>query len=197
MNTLFSEAIKLKDGVLCRLEYHQQRVDRTLERFYGTTIDLSVLKENIPDEVRKGLYKCRVVYGRQIESVEFIPYRFRSIQKVCIVKDDDIEYDYKYADRARLNELLEKSACDDIIIVKRGFVTDSFAANLVFQSRSGLYTPASCLLPGTKRQYLLDQGIVRETEIRLEDLPLYDRVFFVNALVDLEDGLSVGVSSLL
>lgn len=196
MNTLFSEAIKLKDGILYNLKYHQERVDRTLLRFYGTRIDLAILNEMIPENKKTGLYKCRIVYGCQIECVEFIPYSLRSIKKVCIVSADDIEYSCKYTDRCYLNRLLETSGGDDIIIVKNNLVTDSFAANLVFESQSGLYTPNSYLLQGTKRQYLLDKEIIKEKEIYMEDITKYSRVFFINALIDLEDNVFVDIASL-
>lgn len=197
MNTLFSDAIKLKDGVLYNLDYHQMRVNRTLQQFYGTTIDLSVLNEMIPEDKKAGFYKCRIIYSRQIDAVEFIPYNFRTIKKVRVVQDDQIEYSYKYADRNGLNELLEKSGCDDIIIVKNNLVTDSFSSNLVFQSASGLYTPDSCLLQGTRRQYLLDQNIIQKKKVNLEDIPQYDRLFFINAMVDLEDNISISIYKLI
>ena len=196
MNALFSEAIKLKDGILYNLEYHQMRVNRTLKQFFGTSIDLSVLAQLIPEDQKSGLYKCRVLYNAQIVSVECTPYLFRSIQSVGVVNANHINYDYKYADRSDLNRLLEKSECDDMILIKDGLVTDSSFANLVFQSPNGLYTPTSYLLQGTKRTYLLNKGIIREQEIRKEDLTRYERVFFINALIDLADNVSVDIQSL-
>lgn len=197
MSTLFSEAIKLKDGILYNLEYHQCRVERTLCQFYGTTIELSALNDTIPEYAKTGFYKCRVIYNDRIQKIEFIPYNYRIIQKVGIISDNTIVYDYKFADRTHLNRLLDQSGCDDIIIIKNGMVADSFSSNIVFQSGYGLYTPASCLLHGTKRQYLLDNGIIKEKKISMEDIKKYNRVFFINAMVDLEDGLSVETSTLI
>lgn len=196
MNALFSEAIKLKDGILYNLEYHQMRVNRTLKQFFGTSIDLSVLAQLIPEDQKSGLYKCRVLYNAQIVSVECTPYLFRSIQSVGVVNANHINYDYKYADRSELNRLLEKSGCDDMILIKDGLVTDSSFANLVFQSPNGLYTPTSYLLRGTKRAYLLDKSLIREQEIRKADLTRYERVFFINALIDLADNVSLDIQSL-
>lgn len=196
MKTLFSEAIKLKDGILYNLNYHQARVNRTLSKFYGSDIELSVLNGMIPEDKKVGLYKCRVVYGDQINTVEFIPYSFRKINRVGIIKDDHIEYSYKYTDRSRLNELLKKAACDDIIIIRNGSATDSFSANLVFQTGSELYTPDSYLLQGTKRQYLLEKSIIQEKQIHLEDIEKYERIFFINAMIDLDDGISIDIPSL-
>lgn len=192
----FTEAIKLKDGILHHPVYHQARVNRTVSRFHGKNIDLSVLHTLIPPHAAKGLFKCRVTYSDTIENVEFIPYVFRTIQTAGIVIDHDIDYAYKYADRSRLNELLAHSGYDDIIIVKNGLVTDASASNLVFESSGSLYTPESCLLPGTKRQYLLDRGIIKEKRITFNDISHYDRVLFVNAMIDIEDTIGVDIRRL-
>lgn len=196
MIQLFSEAIKLEDGIFHNFKYHQMRVNHTLAQFYRTHIDLTQLKEMIREEHKHGLYKCRIVYGKQIESVEFIPYQFRQIKSVAIVKDNQINYDYKYTNRHRLNQLLQQSGCDDIIIIKNNMVTDSSSANLVFHSASGLYTPSTCLLRGTQRQLLLDKGIIQEQMIRVEDIQHYSRISFINAIIDLKDNLSIDVNQL-
>lgn len=187
--TLFSEAIKLKDGVLYNLPYHQRRMDKTIQTFYRTKADLSVIKATIPARMNSGLYKCRVLYSDKIEKVEFIPYVFRNPGTVAVVADDGIDYAYKYADRSRIDDLLQKSGCDDLIIVKNGSVTDASSANLVFESREGLFTPRNYLLPGTKRQFLLDCGKIKERDITVNDLPAFDTVYFINAMMDLEDGI--------
>lgn len=192
----FTEAIQLKDGILCHLEYHQKRLNRTMSHFYGKTVNLSQLNNQIPLSARKGLFKCRVVYTDKIEQVEFIPYIIRQVDKVGLVIDDTIDYSHKYADRTWLNELLIQSGCDDIIILKNDLVTDGFSSNLVFESPEGLFTPDSFLLPGTKRQYLLDRKIICERRITLENIREYSRVYFVNAMVDLEDGLGVEINSI-
>ncbi len=137
-----------------------------------------------------------MLYNARIVSVECTPYQFRSIQSVGVVNANHISYDYKYADRSDLNRLLEKSGCDDMILIKDRLVTDASFANLVFQSPNGLYTPTSYLLRGTKREYLLDKGLIQEREIRQEDLTQYERVFFINALIDLEDNISMDIQSL-
>lgn len=116
----FSEAIKLKEGVLLNLPYHQRRVDATTSHFYSSKIDLSLLHQLITPQLSTGLYKCRVVYANSIVSVEFIPYNFRVVKSFKIVEDSQIEYSYKYADRSRINKLLAQSGCDEIIISKGG-----------------------------------------------------------------------------
>jgi 4-amino-4-deoxychorismate lyase len=194
---IFSEAIKLKDGVFHHINYHQERIERTLHAFFQTAIDLSVIHDMIPGHMKSGLFKCRVLYSGKIEKVEFIPYFFRDIRKVGVITDDEIDYSYKYADRSYLNRLLQKSGCNDIIIVKNGLVTDASSSNLVFKSPKGLFTPEDYLLPGTKRRLLLDQKKIKEQRIRVEDIKTFDTVYFINAMIDLEDDIKVQTSSLL
>jgi 4-amino-4-deoxychorismate lyase len=82
---------------------------------------------HIPEECRQGLFKCRVTYGPDIESIEFEPYRKRTVRSLKLVVSDEIEYSFKFKDRSALEALFaQRGDCDDIIIVKNGLVTDSF-----------------------------------------------------------------------
>lgn len=192
---LFTEVIKIENGVFYNLRYHKERVERTLAAFGCGGIDLSEVEKAVPDWCGNGLYKCRVVYSDKIEKIEFLPYTFRKIETVELVTDNSIEYQYKYADRSRLNALKAGSRCDDIIIVKDGFITDSSYTNLVFRRNNEYFTPIECLLPGTKRRLLLDAGIIKLKSIRVEELCQYDSVHFINAMTDLKDGVCCSVKA--
>ncbi|WP_101688330.1 aminotransferase class IV [Dysgonomonas massiliensis] len=197
MKPTFSEAIKLLDATFYNLAYHQERIDRTQDTLGRNRIDLKKHLQSIPDSARKGLFKCRIVYSDRIESVEYIPYSLPTINKVAIVIDDDISYDFKSTDRSRLNELRNEAKSDEIIIVKNGLITDGFATNLVFEAEDGtLYTPKSYLLSGTKRQSLIDVGRIEERQISIEDLRYYTRIHFINAMIDLEDNMSIEIDDL-
>lgn len=195
----FSEAIKLKDNKLYNLERHQARVDRTLAKHYGGggLVELSELREKVAKGNYRGLYKCRVLYGESIESIEITPYNFRQIERVAVVEENQLEYSYKYADREQLNRLVRESNCDDVIIVQRGLVTDASYSNLVFSSPEGLFTPDSYLLRGTKRQQLIDTGIINEREITVDDIKRFDTVHFINAMIDIEDRVELPTKSLI
>ena len=169
--TTFSEAIRLEQGRLHNLDYHQARVDRTAGHFFGTCPSLSGLPNSIPEEVRQGLFKCRVVYGRDIGKVEYIPYVRRRIEKVGVIRDDAIDYSYKYTDRSRLNILLRDSGCDEIVIVRRG-------------------------LAGTKRQELLERGLIAARRIEAQELGDYLNVRFINAMTDLKEAPKVATAAL-
>lgn len=189
----FSEVIKVRDGVFYNLPHHRARMNRTAMHHFGRPVELPLTPEMIPPDCRTGLVKCRVVYGRQVESIEFSPYVFRTIRSVAVVHDDGIEYAYKSTDRSRLNRLLERSGCDEVVIVKNGWVTDASSANLVLEDGSGLYTPSTCLLAGTKRAALLQNGVVREREVRESDLKQATKIHLINAMIDLKDGILLPV----
>lgn len=193
----FTEAIKLKDGVFYNLEYHQDRVDRTYSQFSIPRFELSNLLKDIPESTKIGLIKCRVEYGDNINKVEYLPYSFRNIRTVALVSDNTIEYSYKYADRNQLNQLLSSTGCDEMIIVKNGLITDASAFNLVFESADGLYTPIDCLLKGTKRQILLDNQTIEEVRITANDFLKYNKVYFINAMVDLEDNICIPTANII
>lgn len=197
MRPQFTEAIKFQDGVFFNLPYHQKRMDRTLTHFGLREIDLQkqLIRTSFPDQ--KGIYKCRVLYGDKIESIEFSPYSILKKEKVGVVVADEIEYSFKYADRKNLENLILDTGFDDIIIVKNGFVTDALFSNLVFESDEGLFTPSTYLLPGTKRQYLLKNEQIEERKIKLDDIQSYKKIRFINALIDLEDEVCIKIEKLI
>ncbi len=193
---LFTEVIKLRDGVLYSLEYHKVRMARTLAAFGMSQMDFAMVEDAVPSNCTNGLYKCRVLYSNKIEKIEFTPYSLRRIETVELVADNNIEYSFKYADRGRLNALQAASSCNEIIIVKDGFITDSSYTNLVFKQGKEYFTPKECLLPGTKRQALLDAGIIKPVSIRPKDLSSYESVHFINAMIDIEDNINCSISAI-
>ncbi len=183
------ESLKLKDGMIRNLDYHQKRMNYAREElFHGfNPIDLST-EISIPDNCKSGVFKVRIVYGRSIENIEIEPYQFRIIQSLKVVHHESVDYHLKFNDRQILQELFaQRGNCDDIIIIKNGFVGDSFAANLLFFDGAKWFTPTTPLLKGTKRQFLLEHGIISEMEIRVDDIQKFQKVGMVNAMIDFEE----------
>lgn len=194
---LFIETIKVKDGIFYNLPLHIARLERTATHFFGVVPSLKLAVNMIPEKLRTGLLKCRVTYGSQIVSVEFEAYSFRRIASLTLVEDNTIDYTYKSTDRKVLSDLYSgKGQGDDILIVRNGLITDTSYANVVFENNKGLYTPINCLLRGTKRQHLLQQGIIREADIRMDDLISFSKLYLINAMIDLEDEISLPISHL-
>ena len=74
---------------------------------------------------------------------------------------------------------------DDVILWnEKKEITESTIANLVVKIDGNLYTPStkSGLLAGTFRQYLLDQGAIKEKIIHLDDLKKAEEIFFINSV---------------
>lgn len=193
--SLLLESIKLLDGQYCNLFYHEQRMNRSLRMLCGETghLDLEMFLDNIqrPEE---GLYKCRLVYDETCREVEFIPYQAKTIHTLRIVEHDRINYEFKYTNRKTIERLFDlRKNCDDILIVKRGLVTDSSYCNIVFRKGKHWYTPWSALLKGTQRQKLLDRGLIREEEIRVTDIKSFETFKLINAMLEF-DGPEVEVS---
>ena len=98
---------------------------------------------------------------------------------------DTLDYTYKSAGREPLNCLFAlRGACDDILIVKQGLLTDTSIANIALSDGTHWYTPAHPLLKGTRRAALLEEGILQEKDIRPEDLPSFSTVRLFNAMID-------------
>jgi len=61
------ETIKVKDGKLLNLEYHQKRMDYTRE-FFGFKDKLELNKQGF-DLPQKGEFRLRVDYGKEIKAL--------------------------------------------------------------------------------------------------------------------------------
>ena len=123
---LLFESIRMLNGQLCNLSYHQHRMDQSRRLLFGSTDRIELNRLEIPFSCHEGLFKCRLVYARQIESIEFEAYLPRSINSLKLVEDNQLSYEYKYSDRNQINRLTAlKADCDDILIVKNGLLTDT------------------------------------------------------------------------
>ena len=197
MKPSFSEVIKIYNGKIFNLPAHIERMNFTLQSFFGSTIPFSLNDEHIPLEFREGLVKCRIVYSLENLEIEYSHYIFREINSLKIIHDNSINYSFKYAERRAFDRLMaQKENCDDILVVKNGLVTDTSFTNVVFESDKGLFTPSTYLLPGTKRQTLLKERVIKEKVIRIEDIEDYIKLYLINAMMGITDNISIPISSL-
>ena len=185
----FVETICIQDGKARNLRYHIDRMNRTIRQFFPhlTSVTEADLLPQIPQE--SGLQKARVVYSAEgITERTFAPYALRTIQSIALVEDNDINYAWKSTDRTPLTRQREKAPhADEVIIIKDGCVTDTSYTNLCFFDGHEWFTPDTPLLPGTMRQYLLEQGLIKPRHILATDIPHYQRVSLINAMMVLGD----------
>jgi len=181
----FLETIRVEDGTLCNLKYHQQRLDSVVEK----SIDLEDVITTCKDFPKYGLFRCRLVYNSfsEVESVTFHSYKKRKITTFKVIFDNVIEYSKKYEDRTKLNQLFEqRDGCDEILIVKDLKVTDTTIANVAFYRDGVWVTPKNPLLKGTTRQRLLDDGFLVEEDIMVHQLRTFTQVALLNAMIEFD-----------
>ena len=194
------ETIRSEDGRLINLEFHNERMMRTLFELFGLKKDIDLAGiVSVPDSAIRGVFKCRVEYDKEIRKTEFIRYNMKSVRSLKVVEDNTIEYNYKFTDRRSIERLWKKrNECDDILVIKNGFITDSSYANVIFSDISGVWhTPSTYLLPGTRRASLLRQGKIREAKIGYHDLENYIELKLINAMLGMEDTEGIPIGSII
>jgi 4-amino-4-deoxychorismate lyase len=180
----FLESIKIVDGVPQNLNYHQNRLDKTLKdnyiNFQSIKLDETI---KIPQNICKGLFKCRVFYDHKKVNISFTPYEFSKIETLKIVDGLNIVYDYKFTNRDSINELFkQKGTCDDILIVKDGLVTDTSFANIAFFDGMNWLTPEKPLLQGTCRERLISEHQIFPKMITVDKIFEYKYFTIFNAM---------------
>jgi len=196
---LLFETIRVHNGVPENLHYHQARLNQAMQHFFEGVSPIDLLHHiQVTAGCKQGIFKCRVTYGRQVISIDFEPYTPKVIETLRLVEDNSISYPYKFTDRNALNALREKRGeCDEILIVKNGFITDTSYSNIVFSNGLRWITPSKPLLHGTMRSYLLHQGLISEADIKPADLHHYTKVRLINAMLPLEMGNDIQTSKIL
>lgn len=179
----FIETIRLEEGKAWNMAYHNRRLNETRFSIWGDIPFLS-LEEVITPQGYKQRTRCRVVYGKDIEDISYIPYSIRPVSSLKLVYCDDIDYALKRADRSVLDSLFAlRGEMDDILIVRNGKLTDTSIANIALWNGKEWHTPSCPLLKGTCRQSLLDHGLIREKDVTVDDLTLYSKIRLFNAML--------------
>lgn len=178
---LLLETIKIEEGKIHNLLYHQRRCNESRLKLFNLTKPLML--EHIIQPPPTGLYRCRIVYNQTIQSIEYIPYKAKEIHRLKVVPSF-MNYAYKFKNRDTLNALLMLHPnVDDIIIEKNGYLTDTTIANIAFYDGVRWFTPDIPLLKGTIRAKLLDEGFLHTKPIKKEDLSQYTHVALMNAMI--------------
>jgi len=196
------ESIRCENGELQNLPYHQARMNASVEALSGKANSIMLGEIKVPEHCRQGLFKCRVIYGKTLESVEFLPYQRRVINTLKVVDaneaGNEIDYSCKFADRAIFHRLLEKSAnCDDVLIVKNGLLTDTSYTNILFFDGRLWLTPALPLLQGTQRAKLLAEEKIVTAAIRPADIAHFQKARLINAMMRFEDEIDIDIGKIL
>ncbi|NVO20323.1 MAG: aminotransferase class IV [Bacteroidetes bacterium] len=195
--SLLLETIKFRDGIPCNLHLHKQRMECSIMEIHKTILNTPL--ENLlkcPEGLHSGIVKCRVIYDTSIRSITWEPYKPRTIRTLRITEDNSIDYSHKYLDRRGFTKLLEGVTEDDILIVKDGYITDTSFANIIFRDGNLWVTPDTPLLRGTKRQELIDKGVITDKSIRVIDLPHFSEARIMNAMLGPMDHPPIAISDI-
>ena len=180
------ETLCIENGKIQNIDLHQARYERSLREYYGkSAVKIFNLFSLIqpPALLQNRLIRCRINYNDKTTQIQYFEYHrkiYRTFQPIIC---DDIEYGLKYSDRCLINTLFaQRGACDEIIIIKNGKVTDCSIGNLIFRQEKKWYTPDSPLLLGTQREKLLREGKIQERTIFQEDIVNFDEIKIINAM---------------
>lgn len=180
----FIETIRIENGCIYNLPYHNERMNRTQRMIFHTSAILD-LADYIHPEPYQERTKCRVEYADVIVKVEYAAYHIRPVSSLRVISCDTISYDLKSSDRSELNDLFaQRGEADDILIDRNGLLTDTSICNLALWNGSCWETPTSPLLCGTKRASLLDAEILKSADIRSVDLHRYSRIRLFNSMIE-------------
>ena len=176
------ETIRLQDGVIHNIKYHNHRLNQTRKALYNSTTEIDILNHlsNLPTD---GLYKIKVIYSDEIADISIHPYKPKQITDFLCV-DTEIDYTYKYTNRDELNELTKNlKPNQEIIIIKDNLITDTSIANIALYIDNQWLTPAAPLLAGTTRARLLDKRQIKTANLSIDDLREADGIALMNAMI--------------
>jgi len=197
--SLLVETIRIEEGIAVNISFHNERMMKTMRDLFSISMQADLLNIlEVPVNARKGIFRCRVEYDTEVRKIEFLPYNIKSVKTLKLVEDNNISYPYKYTDRKRIEELMERrGGCDDILIIRNKMITDTSYANVVFRDFNGKwFTPSSFLLSGTRRAFLLRSGLIGEVPIRVEELGHFSELKLINSMIGMDDMEAIPISKI-
>ena len=182
------ESLCVQDGKQLNSQWHENRFQTSYNQYYGIPAPFFLLEGlNIPNNFSKGRVKLRIRYNQKDRIFHFEHYQTQKIESLQLVYTEELDYSYKYTERENLNALFaQKGKSDDVLIVKKGRITDSSYANVVFFDGNEWWTPNHPLLKGTCRARLLSQEIIKEILLEVNDLKNFKGLKLINAMRDMD-----------
>jgi para-aminobenzoate synthetase / 4-amino-4-deoxychorismate lyase len=188
------ESIKLENGVYWLLNWHLERLARSMEHF-GFPVNRGVAEEALSEIAVQhvpGAHAVRLLVSRtgavrtEIGPMPVTPAHPRVALAAAPVSSDDEFLRYKTTNRAVYEAHAPKSASifDTLLFNERGEITEFTRGNVALDLDGKRVTPpeTSGLLPGTLRAELLAEGSLTERVVTREDLRRATALWFVNSL---------------
>ncbi len=190
------ETLSIVDGKIQNLKYHQQRVDYAMKYYFNSKQAVRFFSEfAIPNKFQQGQVRCRINYNATDFNVQFSYYTPKKIHSFQCVYTQDLDYQFKYANREKLDNLKGQNS-DEMIIINNGFVTDCTIGNLLFLKQNQWYSSNHYLLKGTQLSYLVDQQKVQLIDIPVEKIAEFEKIMMINALNPFDENNAITINSI-
>lgn len=191
------ESIRVEGGNVHLLQYHQKRLERSYLYMFKKKCAWQ-LNSMIPELPKEGSYKLRFLYNKDRFTFELLPYTSRKIERLKLIEIDSYSYDHKFTDRSGLDNAYKlRGDCDDVLLTKNGFLTDTSYCNILLFDGSQWVTPEKPLFEGVQREFLIDQQRVIPKQIHVNDLSDFISFQLINALNPFEENQFEAVGGIL
>lgn len=191
---LFIESIRVEEGKAQLLDYHKERIARSLAHVGAKPF--FCLEDHVGELIEwvgyplEDVCKLRFEYDTQyIYNASISPYTPRRVTRLIPVElGDGACYRYKWCNRDVLQAppSLTLQSEEELIFVCEGRLTDTRYSNIVLDMGDGIWlTPERPLLEGVMRQHLLDEGRIQRAELGLRELETCRAFRLINAMLPL------------
>ncbi len=178
------ETVKIENGKIYNLEFHQKRVENAYKNFFKSKCKLN-LAEVIQDFPKKNLYRAKIIYNIQgLADISYYIYSKREIKNLMLIEVPNIDYSYKYLNREIFEKINKKFNADEFIITKNGYLTDTTISNTAFYhtQKQQWHTPDKPLLYGTTLDRHIKSKKLKPKQIHYKDLKNYSKIALLNAM---------------
>ena len=182
------ESLCIQDGIILNTQWHEDRFQKAYQQSFGHLNPFDLLEGlSIPVKFNRGKVKLRIRYNNKHRDFHFEHYQIKEIQSLRLVYTEELNYSHKYSRRENLESLFAlRGDCDEVLIIKKGRITDSSYSNVVFFDSQDWWTPKDPLLEGTCRARLLNQGIIKQSLLKVRDLKNFVGLKLINAMRDMD-----------
>jgi len=181
------ETICLLNGKVQLATSHHRRMELSSLRIWGTFKNREYLWPHLESIAEKGRVKCRLYYNQHQENWELSAYYPKPIHELVLWEDPWLQYPLKYTQRKSLEYAKQKLGLaegQEILYTKEGFLCDTSYSNVVLWDGKDWVTPVTSLLPGIKRQYLLDTFQIKQKPIHQNELGHYQMISLINVMLE-------------
>ena len=192
------ESICIENCHIKLSEFHKKRMDNSYLKLFNAKNRWSIKKIFKSLKIESNhKYKLRINYSETKYSIILKRYFKKKIGSLQCVELDDYSYDLKYTDRSIIDKNYKfKSFCDDILIIKNGFVTDSSYCNIVFFDGISWVTPKYPLLKGVQRNFLLKNKKIFKKKIKVSDISNYKSFVLINSMIEFNTNDAVNINKI-